>query len=207
MNIKNLKLTGLLIIFFLTSTFLWAEVKLPAIFGDHMVLQQQTDAAIWGTANPGKTVSVTTSWDKKSYSTRAGSDGSWKLKVKTPYAGGPYDITISDGSTLVLKNVMIGEVWVCSGQSNMQMRMKGVINSNKSISKAANESIRLFTVERNASLEPLEDITGKWLECVPENVTNFSTVAYFFGQMVQEVLDVPVGLICSSWGGTRIEPV
>lgn len=209
MNTKNLKPTSLLIIIFLTSAFLRAEVILPAIFGDHMVLQQQTNAAIWGTASPGKTVVVTTSWDKKSYSTKSKSDGSWKLKVKTPVAGGPYDITISDGSILELKNVLIGEVWVCSGQSNMAMKMGGylpVTNSNEAIIESTNGSIHLFTVERNTSLEPLKDFNGKWVECVPENVSNFSAAAYFFGQMVQKVLDVPVGLIHSSWGGTRIEP-
>lgn len=211
MNMKKIKLSGLLIIFFFTSVSIQAEVTLPAIFGDHMVLQQQTDAAIWGKASPGKTVTLTTSWDGKSYSTRAEKDGNWKLKVKTPSAGGPYNITISDGSILELKDVLIGEVWVCSGQSNMYMPVSGyhnqpVINSNEVILKSTNKSIRLFTVERNVSLEPLEDFTGKWLECIPKNVAGFSATAYFFGQMVQEILDVPVGLINSSWGGTRIEP-
>jgi sialate O-acetylesterase len=188
-----------------------AEVKLPAIFGNHMVLQQQTDAAIWGKASPSKNVSVKTSWDGKSYSTRAGNDGNWKLKVKTPKAGGPYFITISDGKELKLNDVLIGEVWVCSGQSNMEMPVKGfrnqpVIGSNEAIASAANESIRLFTVTRNTSLEPLDDFTGQWTECIPENVANFSATAYYFGRMLQKALGVPVGLINSSWGGTRIEP-
>lgn len=188
-----------------------AEVKLPAIFGNHMVLQQQTDAAIWGKASPSKNVSVKTSWDGKSYSTRADNDGNWKLKVKTPKAGGPYSVTISDGKELKLTDVLIGEVWLCSGQSNMEMPVKGfrnqpVIGSNEAIANAANESIRLFTVTRNTSLEPLDDFTGQWTECVPENVANFSATAYYFGRMLQKALGVPVGLINSSWGGTRIEP-
>jgi len=188
-----------------------AAVKLPAIFGDNMVLQQQTDAAIWGEATPNKTVKVTTSWNKKSYSTKADAQGNWKVKVQTPAAGGPYSVNITDGKALQLKNVLIGEVWICSGQSNMQMTMSGyynqpVLNSNEDIATSANESIHLFTVKRDKSLTRQTDFTGEWLECVPENVADFSAAAYYFGRMVQQTLHVPVGLICSSWGGTRIEP-
>ena len=212
MTKKNLTVSGLILIILIVFTgVLKAEVRLPAIFGDHMVLQQQTDAVIWGKASPGKAVKVQTSWNKKTYSTQAGSTGNWKLKVKTPAAGGPFNITISDGQTLTLKDVLIGEVWVCSGQSNMQMQMKGyrnqpVLGANEAIATSANKSIRLFTVEREKSLELKDDFKGEWLHCEPENVAEFSAAAYFFGQMVQEALDVPVGLICSSWGGTRIEP-
>ncbi len=188
-----------------------AEVKLPVIFGDHMVLQQQSDAAIWGTAFPNKNVKVTTSWNSKTYSTKSDNKGNWKLKVATPIAGGPYEITLSDGTPLKLTNVLIGEVWVCSGQSNMFMTFKGfnnqpVLGSNKTIDSSTNKSIRLFTVKRNASLQKLDDFSGEWLNSNPENVSNFSATAYHFGKMLQEVLQVPVGLICSSWGGTRIEP-
>ncbi|MGV8136311.1 MAG: sialate O-acetylesterase [Mangrovibacterium sp.] len=195
----------------LISVSMHAEVKLPAIFGNHMVLQQQTDAAIWGKASPSKNVSAKTSWDGKSYSTRADNNGNWKLKVKTPKAGGPYSITISDGKELKLNDVLIGEVWVCSGQSNMEMPVKGfrnqpVIGSNEAIANSANESIRLFSVTRKTSLEPLDDFTGQWTECIPENAANFSATAYYFGRMLQKALGVPVGLINSSWGGTRIEP-
>lgn len=200
-----------LIVILSATGFLKAEVQLPSIFGDHMVLQQQTDAAIWGKATPEKTVKVVTSWNKKSYSTTADNKGNFKLKVATPAAGGPYTITISDGKTLTLNNVLIGEVWVCSGQSNMQMTMTGyfnqpVIGANEAIATSANNAIRLFTVERVKSLEPAADFKGAWQQCVPENVANFSAAAYFFGKMVQQALGVPVGLICSSWGGTRIEP-
>ncbi len=195
----------------ITPVFLRAEVKLPAIFGDHMVLQQQTGAAIWGKAKTGKTIIVRTSWDRMNYNTQADANGDWKLKIKTPVAGGPYDIFISDGQTLQLKDVLIGEVWVCSGQSNMQMTMRGyrnqpVTGSNEAIAGSANPAIRFFTVERKTSLEPLTDFAGKWMECLPENVADFSAAAWFFGQTIQKVLGVPVGLICSSWGGTRIEP-
>jgi len=155
-------LMTLLIALVISSGVLYAEVKLPAIFGDNMVLQQQSEAAIWGTAAQNATVKVTTSWNNKSYSVRSGSDGKWKLKVATPSAGGPYEVTISDGTPLKLKNVMIGEVWVCSGQSNMEMPMKGFLNqpitgSNKAIATSSNPAIRLFTVKKATSLQPLDD--------------------------------------------------
>lgn len=195
----------------LLSAHVKAEVKLPSFFGDNMVLQQQTNAAIWGTAAINKTVKVTTSWDKKSYAAQSDANGNWKLKVKTPAAGGPFSIKISDGKELELKNVLIGEVWICSGQSNMQMTMSGyrnqpVLGANEAIATSKNKNIRLFTVERDKSLKTLPDFKGDWLECEPGNVVDFSAAAYFFGRMVEQALDVPVGLICSSWGGTRIEP-
>ncbi len=208
---KRILYLPIFILIFLVSAEIHAEIKLPAIFGDHMVLQQQTGAAIWGKSAVNRTVKVVTSWDKKSYSTRSDAAGNWKVIVNTPQAGGPYSINISDGKALVLDNVLIGEVWVCSGQSNMYMTMSGyrnqpVIGANEAIATSKNEKIRLFTVERNKTLERQDDFTGEWLECVPENVAEFSAAAYFFGKMINEALDVPVGLISSSWGGTRIEP-
>jgi sialate O-acetylesterase len=188
-----------------------AEIKLPAIFGDNMVLQQQSEAAIWGSASPRETVTVITSWNDQTYTAKSGSDGSWRLKVNTPEAGGPFSISISDGEALVLDNVLIGEVWVCSGQSNMEMPMRGyynqpVLGANKAIATSGNDNIRLITVERDKSLTPKTDFTGEWKECVSGNVVDFSATAYFFGKVLQEALGVPVGLICSAWGGTRIEP-
>ncbi len=209
---KRLSLFLILIVVALfSSQALYGEIKLPSIFGDNMVLQQQTDAAIWGTAAKNSTVKITTSWNRKSYSTRTGSDGKWKQKVSTPVAGGPYEITISDGKILNLKNVMIGEVWVCSGQSNMEMPMKGFMNqpilgSNEIIATSSNNAIRIFTVKRATSLQPLEDFTGSWNSSEPQSVSEFSATAYFFGLMLNRVLNVPVGLINTSWGGTRIEP-
>lgn len=209
-NSRHLILTTILIVL-VGIQQISAEIKLPAIFGNHMVLQQQTEAAIWGIASPNKNVKVTSSWNKKSYSAKADNNGKWKLKVETPSAGGPYSIKISDGSEVTLNNIMIGEVWVCSGQSNMQMTMSGyrnqpVLGSNEAIATSENDDIRLFTVKREKSLEVQSDFTGEWQECKPENVADFSAAAYYFGRMVQKALDVPVGLICSSWGGTRIEP-
>lgn len=188
-----------------------AEIRMPAIFGNNMVLQQQTEAALWGTATPGSSVNVKTSWNNKSYTARASADGKWKLKVSTPVAGGPYTVTVSDGKPLVFRNVMIGEVWVCSGQSNMEMPMKGYRNqpisgANEYIATSTSQAIRMIKVPRVASLEPMENFEGEWKTCIPENVVEYSATAYFFGLMLNKVLDVPVGLINTSWGGTRIEP-
>ena len=201
----------MLVILAVTTALAKAEVKLPSIFGDNMVLQQQTDAALWGKSLPGANVSVKTSWNGKSYSARADKEGNWKLKVATPLAGGPYNITISDGKPVTLKNVMIGEVWVCSGQSNMEMPMKGyrnqpVTGSNESIATSSNNEIRFITVPHATSLTPVDDFNGTWKLCEPENVAEFSATAYYFGLMLNKVLNVPVGLINTSWGGTRIEP-
>ncbi len=204
--------TGTLMLFLIAFTLsLSAEIKLPSIFGDNMVLQQQTNAAIWGKATPNSTISVRASWNNRSVTTRADSEGRWKLKVPTPAAGGPYTVIISDGKPVTLRNVMIGEVWVCSGQSNMEMPMKGYRNqpitgSNEFIATSANNSIRLITVPRVTSLTPLDDFNGSWKTCEPGNVAEFSATAYFFGLMLNNALNVPVGLICTSWGGTRIEP-
>ena len=201
----------ILITFFCSSLSLYGEVRLPSIFGDNMVLQQNTDVSIWGYAANNSNVKVTTGWNKKSYSTRSGNDGKWQLKISTPLAGGPYDLTISDGKALTLRNVLIGEVWICSGQSNMEMPVKGymsqpVIGSNEAIATSSNPAIRIFTVKKESNLRPLENFTGSWLACEPENVSNFSATAYFFGLMLNKALKVPVGLINTSWGGTRIEP-
>jgi sialate O-acetylesterase len=199
---------GILVI---TSGSMFAQVKLPAIFCDNMVLQQKSEVNIWGVTKKNTAVKILTSWNNKSYTARSGEDGRWRTKVSTPSAGGPYDITISDGKAVKLKNVLIGEVWLCSGQSNMEMPVKGymnqpVIGSNEAIATSSNPEIRLFTVKRASSLNLLDDFTGNWQECEPENVSQFSATAYFFGLMLHNVLKVPVGLINSSWGGTRIEP-
>ena len=211
MNRTLIKTSLLLLLLTAASVIVRAEVKLPSIFSDNMVMQRQTEAAIWGTATANSTVRITTSWNKRSYSAQAGTDGKWKVKVSTPAAGGPYSITVNQGNTIVLKNVLIGEVWVCSGQSNMEMPMKGYRNqpingSNEFISTSSNPGIRLITVPKVTSLTPMDDFNGSWKLCEPENVSEFSATAYFFGLMLNKALDVPIGLINTSWGGTRIEP-
>jgi sialate O-acetylesterase len=176
-----------------------------------MVLQQQTNPAIWGWAEKGSNIKITTSWDKKSYKTKAGDSGRWEIKVLTPKAGGPYEITITDGKPLTLHNVLIGEVWFCSGQSNMEMPMKGfkgqpIIGSNDAILHSANKNIRLYTVPRSSQLELQENTKPSvWKESAPLAVSNFSATAYYFARLLNEMLNVPVGIINDSYSGSFIE--
>ena len=200
---------------FIAVAMVWAwsseaAIKLPAFFMDNMVLQQQTDAPVWGWATPKKEVRVAPSWTDEVYTTRADKEGRWKLSIPTPKAGGPYEIRLSDGEELTLKNVMLGEVWICAGQSNMEMPMKGfknqpVENGNLDAARGTNPNIRLFTVKRNAQIAEVEDVVGKWEEARPLSIRDFSATAYYFGRMVEEVIDVPVGLICVAWGGSACE--
>lgn len=182
----------------------YADVRLPAVISDNMVLQQKAKAPIWGWAEPGEKIVVRASWNK-SAKTTADEDGRWKLKIKTPKAGGPYDITIKGSSIIRLQNVLIGEVWVCSGQSNMQWAMTQTENPEQDIAAADFPDIRLFTVEREIAEQPKEDCSGDWSQCSPETVAEFSAVAYFFGKHLHEELDVPIGLISTNWGGTLAE--
>lgn len=182
------------------------------IFQDNMVLQQQTNVSVWGEGTPGAEVLVLGSWGK-SVATVVGADGRWKVKLATPKAGGPYELIIQCGTSKnVLKNVLIGEVWLCSGQSNMEMPLEGwpptdtIMNSAAEIEQAQYPSIRLFHVQRNYAVEPTTVLYGKWVECSPMTVRSFSAVAYFFGRKLHQTLNVPVGLILAAWGGTAVEP-
>ena len=187
-----------------------AEVKLPAIFSDGMVMQQQTKANLWGTATPNKKITVTTGWNGKQYVATADKNGAWKLSVSTPEAGGPYSITFNDGSKKTLNNILIGELWLCSGQSNMEMPMKGfknqpVENANMDILRSKNPNIRLFTVKRTSTFTPQTDVVGTWKEATPETTIDCSAAAYFFARQLTESLHLPVGLVINSWGGSAIE--
>jgi sialate O-acetylesterase len=188
-----------------------AEVRLSRIFSDNMVLQQQSKVALWGWAKAGSVVKITPSWDGKLVETKAGADGKWKAFVATPKASkAAYQITFSDGKPVTLKNVLIGEVWLCSGQSNMEMPMKGfkgnpILNGNMDILKSKNPMLRLITVKRNGQLAPVDTISGTWQEAAPETVKEFSATGYYFGKLLNEMLDTPVGLILCSWGGSTIE--
>ena len=196
-----------------------AKVTLPALFADGMVLQQQSQVAIWGTTDQrGKSVEVKTSWNNRSYRTQADADGRWQVEVETIAYGGPHTIVISDGEPLVLDNVLLGEVWFCSGQSNMEMPMRGfdrqpLEGTNDLIARAKPSTpIRMFLTDmkegqwfRQFSKTPQSDCWGEWLEHTPENVAQTSATAYYFARYVQEVLEVPVGIIVSTLGGSKIE--
>ena len=187
-----------------------AKVTLPKIFSDGMVMQRETNANLWGEAKASSNVKITTSWDNKSYVVRSDSNGKWKTSVKTPKAGGPFSITFSDGEKLTINNILIGEVWICSGQSNMEMPMKGyknqpVDNAVEDILHSKDSNLRLFTVKRNSKFKPVDDVTGNWNEANPASVRNFSATAYYFGRELRRSLDVPIGLIVAAWGGSACE--
>lgn len=201
-----------LLLFVALSTQAEAKVKPANIFASNMVLQQQMQALpLWGTASANKQVVIKTSWDNRTYNTRADKQGRWQVTIATPKAGGPYTITLNDGEETALNNILIGEVWVCSGQSNMEMPMKGFPaqplqqGADTDILYSTNDALRLFNIERNAALEPQDNVKGEWFTAAPATVSNFSATAYYFGSMLQKVLNVPVGLVSSHWGGSSIE--
>ncbi|WP_282073926.1 sialate O-acetylesterase [Polaribacter atrinae] len=186
-----------------------AQTKLASFFSDNMVLQQKELVAIWGEDMENTTIIVSGSWGKKT-KVKTDKNGNWKVKIQTPSAGGPYTIKINGSQVILLKNVLIGEVWVCSGQSNMQMKLKGnfnqpILGSQETILNSKNSQLRMFNTKIKASLTPLKNVIGKWEEASPKTSGNFSATAYYFGQKLQELLKVPVGLIHSSWGGSSAE--
>ncbi|MDR3093882.1 MAG: sialate O-acetylesterase [Bacteroidales bacterium] len=187
-----------------------ADVKLPAVFGDNVVLQQQSQVAVWGWAKANTGVKVTGSWNNKTYSATSDSKGYWKVKIQTPTACfTPYTLTVSDGKAVTLKNVLIGEVWICSGQSNMEMPMKGwnapIDNSVDDIRYSGNAGIRCFTVEKISTTQLQDDCKGQWEVANPQTVPDFTATGYYFARLINSSLNVPVGLIHTSWGGSRIE--
>ncbi|WP_069658802.1 sialate O-acetylesterase [Arcticibacter eurypsychrophilus] len=188
-----------------------AEIKLASIFTDNMVLQQQSSVPVWGWAKAGSSVTLIPSWNNKTYTIKANSNGKWKLQVETPVAGGPFEISISDGTPLKLSNVLIGEVWLCSGQSNMEMPLRGfksqpILGSNNAILKSKNSNIRIYTVPRSSiTTEQENSKPSPWKVAGAESVSSFSATAYYFARLLQEMLNVPVGVINSSYGGSTIE--
>ncbi|MDB5002518.1 MAG: 9-O-acetylesterase [Mucilaginibacter sp.] len=189
-----------------------AQVMLPACFTDNMVLQQQTKVNLWGTETPGKNFTIITSWNNKTYKVTADAYGSWEIKATTPIYGGPYTITFNDGKITILKNILIGEVWVCSGQSNMEMPLTGfygdVLNLNYELADAANyPEIRMLKIDNKTSFTPLSNLQtkGDWMICTPKTVRDFSAVAYFFAKNLFVGKHIPVGIINSTWGGTVAE--
>lgn len=206
------------LLFVLLSVGLHAKVKLPSILANNMVLQQLTEVKLWGAANPNVKVKIFTSWDKKSYALVTDEKGNWMQKIKTPMAGGPFEITFNDGEKMTLSNILFGEVWFCSGQSNMEMPIRGfdrqpVVGGAHVIAKAkVSTPIRIFNTDmangkriRQISKQPQTDCIGLWELNTPENVATTSAAAYYFARYLQEVLDVPVGIIQSTLGGSAVQ--
>lgn len=188
-----------------------AKVELPAIFGDNMVLQRNSEVAVWGKARPNSKVTISPSWTKTGTTVTAGSDGKWQTRVRTIEAGGPYEIVFSDGEKTTIGNVLLGEVWFCSGQSNMEMPVSGFpgqpVEGSAEVIMSANPSvpIRMFKVARNPRQNKASDVEGEWRKNEPKFVANASATAYFFALNLQAALGVPVGIINTQWGGSSIK--
>ncbi len=197
-----------------SSKAISSSLNMPSIFSDGMVLQQQADAKIWGKGTPDKEIELITGWDNKKYTTTVGNDSLWAIVIKTPGASyESYQIEIevrSLNDKLVLDNVLIGEVWFCSGQSNMDQKMKGyfretVQNALHDAATSTNNNIRCFSVERAGSLTEEFDMVGKWEAASPNTTMEFPATGYYFARLLQQALNVPVAIIACSWGGSKIE--
>ncbi len=208
---KSTLVQFVVLVFFIQ--FINAEVKLPAIVSSNMVLQRNTTVVLWGWADAKEKISIEASWLENVFNIKADKDGNWRVEVKTTHSKKPQTIKInSDTSNITLKNVLFGEVWLCSGQSNMYQPLKGyngqpTFGSVQVTANSNNPNLRLFTVNKAASKTPLKDVgehTG-WQQASPESVLDFSAVAYFYGEQLQKILDVPVGMIHTSWGGSKVQ--
>ncbi|WP_309398028.1 sialate O-acetylesterase [Cerasicoccus maritimus] len=185
-------------------SFLNAEVSLPNIFSDYMVLQRDQTDPIWGKADPGEKVQVT--FGGQILNTKADKNGQWRVELEPMPAGGPIDLFVKgEDNEIRINNVLIGEVWLCSGQSNMGWTVNKADDADIEKLMANNPQIRLLNVPRKGTQDPQDDQAGKWTLCTPETVGDFSAVGYYFGRRLQETLDVPVGLINNAWGGSSAE--
>ena len=183
-----------------------SQVRLPAIFSSNMVLQQKDSVKLWGWADPMEKIAITTSWNNRTDTAVTKSNAKWELTVMTPSAGGPYRITFKGYRTVSLENVMIGEVWLCSGQSNMQWNYYGGVKDiDAELKLSAQENIRFFHVPKSASDDLQDDTQASWSVCDSNSLKGFSAIGYFFGKYLQRKLNVPIGLVHSSWGGTPAE--
>ncbi|MGQ7945470.1 sialate O-acetylesterase [Flavobacterium sp. WC2509] len=211
---KIVKKNLILFSFILTCQFIIAQIKLPALVSNNMVLQQNAKVNLWGWAAPNESIKIQLGWQNELVETKADAKGNWKIEVSTPKADEKkYTITLEASNKITLNNVLLGEVWICSGQSNMFFPVgkqegtwkTGVKNYEEEIKNANYPLLRLFTVATVASEKPLEDVQGNWQECTPETINAFSAVGYFFGRDLFQNIKTPIGLISTSWGGTKAE--
>lgn len=195
----------LIVLFLFGAVITLADVRLPKLFGDHMVLQRNKPIKVWGWANPGEEVAV--SLNQQHIKTVANSDGEWELELKKEKAGGPYELQIRGDNEVTFKDVLIGEVWVCSGQSNMEWALKNTDNAETAIKNANNNQIRHIKIQRDVSDMPQDDLmtAAEWKVSTSENAPSFTAVGYYYAKKLNEELGVPIGLINSSWGGTMAE--
>jgi len=208
-RVKQLFLSAISI-FFVCIGF--ATIKLPAIISDNMILQQNTSVHLWGWADAGEKVTVTADWTKKPVTTTAGADGKWMVTISTTKAGGPYHIRFAASNTIEVNNVLLGEVWLASGQSNMEFFMRktsggytGVLNYEEEIKAANYPLIRTIDIPNKVADEPQDDFTGVWKICSPQTADTFSAVAYYFAREIHKATGFPVGIVNATWGGTPAE--
>ena len=192
-----------LLIILLVTTPVFADVRVPSLIGDNMVLQRDKKVRIWGWATPNERVTVEIG--KERASTVTDSNGHWQALVGPLKAGGPVELKITGNNTLTFKNILVGEVWVCSGQSNMEWPLINSKDGAAAVAQANYPEIRLFTVQKSTATTPLDDVKGRWVVTTPDQAGQFSAVGYYFGRELQQKLKVPVGLIHTSWGGTPAE--
>jgi sialate O-acetylesterase len=202
---KKIFFTLLILIAFNLNMF--AKITLPSVIASNMVLQQNSNVAIWGWSDAGETVKIVVSWNSKdTIRAKADNTSKWSTTIKTIGAGGPYSIQILGSSKVKLDNVMLGEVWICSGQSNMEMSVNWkLINGEEEAAKANNPNIRIFHVQKIGAEYPQQTCNASWTVCTPETMRATSAVGYFFARELQQKLNVPVGIIVSAWGGTPAE--
>ena len=205
MNAMQQSVRGVLPVLLLLFVFpAEADVRLPKLIGSQMVLQRDMPVKIWGWADPGEQVSLTL--NKQTKSVRTGRNGHWTVTLDPMPAGGPFEMRIAGKNELILSNILVGDVWICSGQSNMEWPVRQSNDAEAEIAAARFPRRRLFTVAHRLGTSPIEDYdSGEWTVCTPENIADFSAVGYFFGRELHRELDVPVGLIDMSWGGTHVE--
>src|SRR4051812_30511174 len=180
-----------------------ADVRLPALFTDHMVLQQGQKNRVWGFADPGEDVIVTIAGQRQT--AKASDKGKWQVTLDALTVGGPHTLSITGKNKLAVEDVLVGEVWICSGQSNMQWEVRQANDGDLEAKTAKFPKIRLISVPQVGTQEPQDDFKGKWEVCTPETAATFSAVGYFFGRQLHETLDVPIGLINDAWGGSACE--
>jgi sialate O-acetylesterase len=211
---KNSIIAFLTVFLFFSNSITFAKIKLPSIIASNMVLQRNTTVKIWGWATPGEKITLTGSWISEPLKVTTPENGRWAIAVQTNLSKEPQTIQLkSNQSNINLDNILFGEVWICSGQSNMRMPLKGytgqpTFEGNLSVATSKNNNLRLFSITENGSPTPLDSVSDykKWDIASAATSKDFSAVAYFYGKQLQAILDVPVGLIMTSWGGTRIQP-
>lgn len=202
-NINN-RFTLLLVVLMLSSVQVMADVKLPRIFSNNMMFQREQPIHIWGEADSKERIEL--HFNDEVYTTRADKTGVWEIDLPAKKAGGPHDLLIKGNNSITFENILVGDIWVCSGQSNMEWPLWAVNNAEAEVGNAGNSEIRIFDVAKKISTVPLNEVAGgTWESCAPENIRGFSAVGYFFGRYLHQELGVPIGLIGSNWGGTIVE--